>query len=406
MPVRTNEGEMIKNLVAFSVLFQVVGCYAQVHAKVSRAAGPIHVPLTADHWHVLTPSPGGPKPDLGFARHEGFPEGVLVLKSGAALLDGLTFQDGTIQFDIKAIGEDIPGVQFRVDGPRFAENGEEFYVRTSPDCRASNDCIQYTPVINGFMLWNSYPQYQTQAFILDGWNHIKLVVSGHRMNVYINRLPQPALTVGSLESTSGEGHIELRGPAYYANLTVTPDAVEGLSPTPTADPTAADQGMVRHWQLGALRPFVSPAGPTYVDIPKTASRWKSITAERFGMVNLNRDFTLRFEPPPLTWLRTIVVSNSEQKKHVSLGWLGRVWVFVNGKLVTQGENLYDIEGERRDPDGRMSLENGSFDLPLQRGPNEVVVALVSSIHEDKTPNRYGWGLEMRFDDIKGITLTK
>jgi len=43
---------------------------------------------------------------------------------------------------------------------------------------------------------------------------------------------------------------------------------------------------------------------------------------------------------------------------------------------------------------------------LQRGPNEVVVALVSSIHEDKTPNRYGWGLEMRFDDIKGITLSK
>lgn len=124
------------------------------------------------------------------------------------------------------------------------------------------------------------------------------------------------------------------------------------------------------------------------------------------MVNLNREFAVRFEPPPLTWLRTNVISDRGHKKHVSLGWLGQVWVFVNGKLVTEGRNLYDVEGERRDPDGRMSLENGSFDLPLQRGPNEVVIALVSSIHEDNTANRYGWGLEMHFDDVTGISLTK
>ena len=375
-----------------------------MEGQTRQQTAPIYVPLTMEHWHVQAPIPGGPKPDLGFARQEGFPEGVMVLKSGAAALDGLTFQNGTIEFDMKAIGEDIPGIQFRVHGPRFAENGEEFYVRTAPDCRASNDCIQYTPVINGFMLWNSYPQYQKQAFILDGWNHIKLVVSGHRMNVYVNRLPEPALVIGSLEGGSTRGSIELRGPAYFANLTVTQGDVNGLSPSAIADPTGIDRGIVRHWRLGGLTAFDSSVAPTYSDAPHLARTWKPVAAERFGMINLNREFTLKFDPPPLTWLRTTVISDRQQKKHVSLGWLGTVWVFVNGTLVTQGRNLYDVEGERRRPDGRMSLENGSFDVPLRRGANEVVVALVASIHPDKTPNRYGWGLEMRFDDVKGLAL--
>ncbi len=385
--------------------FTLIGFFIPLlHAQNPRVAKPIDILLTPEHWHALPPSPGGPKSDLGFVRHEGFPEGVLVLKSGSAEFDGLSFKDGTIEFDMKAIGENIPGIQFRVTGSRFAENGEEFYVRTAPDCRASNDCIQYTPVINGFMLWNSYPQHQTQAFILDGWNHIKLVVSGHRMNVYINGFSQPAMMVGSLESSSVEGHIELRGPAYFANVTVFPGAVESLSPTATVDPTSIDRSFVRHWQIGPLTDFHYPDGPTRADMLNTVTRWKSITAERFGMVNLNREFTLEFRPPPLTWLRTSVTSDRDQSKHVSFGWLGRAWVFVNGKLVTQGKNLYDIEADRREPDGRLSLKNGSFDIPLRRGSNEIVVALVSTIHADQTPNRYGWGIEMRFDNIKGIRL--
>ncbi len=395
---------MKKSLLVCCGLLQVLCCWGLGKAQESRAVAPILVPLTAEHWHVLTPSPGGAKPDVAFVQHEGFPEGMLVLKSGAVALDGLTFRNGTIEFDMKGIGEDIPGIRFRRQGPRFRENGEEFYVRTFPDCRASDDCLQYAPVINGFMLWNSYPQYQTRAFILDGWNHIKLVISGHRMNVYVNQLPQPVLRVGSLESPSMEGYIELRGPAYFANLTVASGVTGGLSLLATADPAAAEPGILRHWQLGPLTRFVSQAGLTYADMPKTAIAWKNITAGRFGMVNLNREFALKFEPPPVSWLRTTITSDQDQIKHVSLGWIGQVWVFLNEKLVTQQNNLYEVEGKRRAPDGRMSLQNGTFDLPLKRGRNEVVVALVSSIHSDNNPNRYGWGLEMRFDNRAGIRL--
>jgi hypothetical protein len=373
-----------------------------VAASEAQATNSIHVPFVSDRWHIT-----GGKPDVQFLSQEGFPQGLLVLKSGSATLNGLKFRNGIIEFDMKGIGEDIPGVQFRQQGALGAQNAEELYVRISPNCRASNDCVQYTPRINGFMLWNSYPQYQTRAFILDGWNHFKLVVSGHRMNVYINGLPNPALAVGSLEGNSMEGGLEFSGPAFFANLTVTPDAVEGLSPERTPDPTDGDRGIVRHWRLGPLASFHVGVDPKYADLPDPPNSWRSVTAGRFGMVNLNRAFTFTNQRPSLTWLRTSVTSDRGQSKRVSLGWIGQVWVFVNGRLVTQGKNFYNAEGERRGPDGRLSFENGSFEIPLNRGKNEIVIALFPSINDNpEKPNRYGWAIGMRYDNVSGLMTSK
>ena len=382
----------------------LVCCSLVSRAETSKT---MNIPLTSQRWQVVNDGESSSKPDVQFVPHEGFPNGVLVIKSGSAALKDFVFRDGTIEFDMKGLDADIPGIQFRQRGPLGKQNAEEFYIRTFPDCRASNDCIQYAPVINGFMLWDSYPQYQTQAFVLDGWNHVKLVVSGRRMNVYLNRVASPALVVGGLEGESSEGGIQFRGPAFFANLQVTPGAVEGLPAQPTADPTAGDGGIVRHWQLGPLKPAQFGQDPSYADAPKDSEPWKHVVAGRFGMVNLNRDFEMSEEPRGLTWLRYTVASDRERLAPVSLGWLGQVWVFVNGKPVTQGKNFYYPDAERRAPDGRLSLENGSFTLPLHQGKNEVVLAMFAATRDKKDAHtRYGWGVEMRFDDPKGIGLEK
>ena len=254
------------------------------------------------------------------------------------------------------------------------------------------------------MLWNVYPQYQTQAPILDGWNHFKLVVSGRRLNVYINHWPQPILAVGNLESSSTEGSIALRGPAVFANLTVTAGEVEGLSPQPTPDPTAPDAGMVRQWEFGPQTPARFGHDPAFSEAPPDPA-WKPITAGRFGLVNLNREFELACRPPSFTWLRTAVTSDAAQEKLVQLGWLGHVWVFVNGRLITQGKNFYDPEYERRAPDGRLSVENGSFRIPLQKGTNQIILVLNSAVHDKPTTiNYYGWGAILRFTDPTGLHL--
>jgi len=353
------------------------------------------IPMTSSHWH-----PVSVKPDVQYVMKEGFPDGIIVLKSGDIALNELSFRDGTIEFDMKPLAEDIPGIRFR----QRDHNGEEFYIRSLPDCRAENDCIQYSPVINGFMLWNVYPEYQRRAPVFpDGWNHVRLVVAGKRMNVFINDSVQPSLEVGQLLASTKEGGLELHGPAAFANLVVTPGKTDGLSPIPLPDSIGTAPGIVHKWELGPLTTLHLSSTPTYAERPQDPKSWKAVRAERFGFVNLNRVFTSSKEPSALTWVRTYVDSDRDQNIPVSLGWLGGAWIFVNGSLVASGKNFYD--SERRAPDGRLSLENGSFAIPLHRGRNEIVIALYDTIHENASSRTlYGWGLAMRFDDMRGLAL--
>jgi len=84
--------------------------------------------MSASHWHPLSE-----KADVQYLSQEGFPHGLIVLKSGDIALNDLSFRDGTIEFDMKPLAQDIPGIRFR---QRDAQNGEEFYIRSFPDCRA------------------------------------------------------------------------------------------------------------------------------------------------------------------------------------------------------------------------------------------------------------------------------
>jgi hypothetical protein len=100
----------------------------------------------------------------------------------------------------------------------------------------------------------------------------------------------------------------------------------------------------------------------------------------------------------LAWLKTSIASEKNQTKKVSIGWTREVWVFVNGQQVFADKNLYQPPAARKTPDGRCSLENGSFDLPLKAGDNVITVALAD--------NFYGWGLILRLDDLNGVHLAK
>ena len=55
-----------------------------------------------------------------------------------------------------------------------------------------------------------------------------MVVSGRRMNIFVNRASLPTLSVGRLEGDAVEGGIRLQGPATFANVVITAGAVDGL----------------------------------------------------------------------------------------------------------------------------------------------------------------------------------
>ena len=220
------------------------------------------------------------------------------------------------------------------------------------------------------------------------------------MNIFVNGASVPTLAIGRLEGDVLEGGLLLQGPASFANLVVIPDRVEGLSPEPVSDATKGDRRFLREWMVSPPATLPDGKEPAFAEMPNTEQNWRPLSAEREGLVNLSRQDGLPTGrgARALAWLKATVDSENAQTKHVSIGWTREIWIFVNGKLVFADKNLYQPPAARKSPDGRLSLENGSFDLPLEKGKNEITVALAN--------NFYGWGLEMRLDDLKDVRIAQ
>ena len=116
---------------------------------IAQGAEPITIAMTADHWQT--------KENAEFLRQLGFFHGLMRLNSGNAVLKGITFSDGTIEFDVNTIGRGAPGIAFR---QQDEGNFELLYLRPDPNCPAFRACMQYAPQTHGVLLWDFFPQYQ------------------------------------------------------------------------------------------------------------------------------------------------------------------------------------------------------------------------------------------------------
>ena len=383
------QGRFIRSICALSVL----GAASAFASTVM----PLPISLVADNWQASG--------NAMFIAREAFPQGILQVTSeseqGFVALKDMHFDNGTIEFDIKPVGEEMPGIRFH---QKNGDTADMLYIRVSPDCPASQDCLQYVPIIKSRVLWDVYPQYQASApFRENEWNHIRLVISGRRMNVYVNGRTEPSLRVAHLEGDASTGTIAFEGTAYYANLTLAPGVTDGLDPKAPADPAAGDPRYLVQWQGTDPVSMGTTDHLSLSNMPSSGSRWSPVTADYGGLMNLSRFHapTPKQAPAQVIWLHTTVRSNREQMRHVAVGWLREIWVYANGKPVFSGKNLYNVKGGRKAPDGRLSLENDGFDLPLHKGANDIVVAI-----DGNTPDmrgRYGWGFIMRMDQVEGIT---
>ncbi|GAB2578262.1 hypothetical protein GCM10027190_30010 [Spirosoma areae] len=339
--------------------------------------------MVAERWNV------GPK-TVQFVTYKSIPA-LKILPPGKAVLTDVVFKNGTIEYDIAPESPPFTGIYFR---RQSNEEAEYFYLRVG---RAENpmalDAIQYAPVIKGVNLWDLLPACQGPALFKRGeWNHVKLVVSGRQMRVYVNDMAQPTLDVPQLEGNSTEGGLAFDGAAIIANLVIKPDDVAGLSPTEGLDPTRHDPRYLRKWAVSQPMPLPKGRELTTDDFPKPETAWQPLEAERLGLVNLTRLFG-KSESRRMIWLAMKLRAGAEQKRRVALGFSDEVWVFVNGQLAYTDKNLYR-QPIMKEPEGRCSLENSHFILPLKAGENELLIGVANDF--------FGWGIIARLDTMEGI----
>jgi len=357
---------------------------------------PRELPPDTLHWQLE----GQAKPTTYLGRP------CLFLNGGAGLAKDLVVRDGVIDADVAttATVRGFLGLQFRLSDD--LENAECIYLR--PHHSGAADAIQYTPVLRSGLNWQLYngPGFNAAVDIPRGeWFHLRLELQGATAKLYVKDMTQPALVVPDLKSGVQKGRVALwvlTGDTYFANVTVraTPDV-----PWQRHEPPMPAEALT-HWNI-------SPAYDALarnLERPLTAAEsdtmpWQSVEAEPPGIVPLyryreaphvhvsfERDFSKRLEPQPgmrLVYARTRIDSDRDQVRKLEIGYSDDVSVFLNGRILYRGRSAQNF----RDPAflGIVNPENDAVYLPLQQGPNELLLA-VSELGG-------GWGFICRLSDV-------
>jgi hypothetical protein len=360
------------------------------------AIGQKRVPLKPEAW---TFRPGVAE----FDDSAGMPRLKVVDGRGFVVLKDLDLADGTIEFDILPTNEDFASFFFRFQDTAETET---FYLRTNwaVGHPYAVEAVQYTPIVKNVMYWDALPHYQTFSdFTLTKPSHVKMIVSGKQMKVWVNHPERPTLEVPRLEGDVTHGTLAFQGKQIITNLVVKPGQVEGLSPVEGSDPTGFDSRYLRHWEMTA--PDTAGEDVQAANIlgvhgkPGAKAVWRPIDAERRGFVNLSRIFggTAAFGVPRTMWLKTTIHAREAKMVNLRLGFLDDVAVFVNDRLIKVDKNNFGFPATKV-PNGRLSIENSMVSLPLKAGDNVLMMAVGG--------NFFSWGLVARLDDMEGLSIER
>jgi len=313
----------------------------------------------------------------------------LLLDGGAAVLKNFQMRDAVIDVDVATpAARGFFGLQFRLadDGA----NGEWVYLRQHKS--GYPDAMQYTPVLNTGANWQIYNGIGFTGAVdipKDTWFHLRLEVTGAQAKLFVKDMQKPALVMSDLKSGVQNGQVALHvltGATYFSNFEIrtTPD-VPWERHLPAMPP-----GTLAKWSLSPSFDALERNQERPLSLAEIeAMHWQDVEAEPPGFVVLYRyreaphlrvtfatDFSKRLEPQPgmkLLYARTSIDSDREQVKKLYVGYSDDVSVFLNGKILFRGRSAQNF----RDPGflGIVNPENDTVYLPLQKGSNELMLAV-------------------------------
>jgi hypothetical protein len=371
----------------FLILAFLSACGSMVaQSNKKQKSAHMKIAMTAEKWNC-------PNGTCEFLQHDGVAAMRVLNPKDTVVLKDFTFINGTIEYDIEPLDKDIAGFFFR---RRNGLESEQFYLRVQYGTIINSMIsVQYAPTIQGVNLWALLPYYQGNATVAMGkWNHIKLVVSGKQMILYVNDLTRPALEVGMLEGNTLEGGLAFNGKAIISNLVIKAEDGEGLSQPSCFDPVSNDPRYLRQWQVTKPVDFPKGRDLSNNDFPMPESSWSTLVAERRGLINLTRSFG-KSEGRRMVWLRCKLRVPEAQIRKVDFGFTGEVWIFLNRKYALVDKNIFDA-AIRKQPRARCSIENTSFELNMVSGENEILIGISN--------DSFGWGIMARLDAMDGIEV--
>lgn len=341
------------------------------------------LPLEKEFWDFPTNS-------VEFKKEEGISKMKILPASGKVIAKDFKFKEGTIQFDVE--NSKSFSFFFRMKNDKELEY---FYLRLPKALDPTAfDGIQYAPYINGILMWNTYPEFQSNVnFSEYGKNHFKFVISGSRMQVFVNS-DIPALEVDHLAGNFQDGLLGFEGEAEISNLKVDREDMGNLTPESLPDPTFNDPGYIREWAVSETLQIPPKIEFSLDYLPSPSTSWEIIQTERRGFLNLTRAFG-EMEGRRLNWLKVNIESEKDQIKTMDFGYLTEAWVYLNGQLIYIDKNLQGRPLAKK-PFGRISVDNATVELSMKKGNNELLIGIVNVA--------WGTGAMVRFDNMENIRI--
>jgi 3-keto-disaccharide hydrolase len=321
------------------------------------------------------------------------------LPAGLLNVKGANFRDGTVEVDVASKPRGLfMGLAFRVES---AANMEFVYLR--PSASDTIEAVQYTPRLNGDVIWqllNSSHEKATAHLPANQWVHLKILVRGRTCQVFVNESKVPTLTVTNLRRGDSEGGIglwALGGGGYFSNLRYQP--LPERKPLPSLPPFQR-AGLLSDWELS---PVFDAGDVDAGQYPAFLNQWEKVQAEEPGFVLVNRYRTspALFPMPPreemrkgrvkgakVVFARTTLPSAKGSEHLLKIGYSDDIVVYLNRKRVFSGKNALTY----RD-DGALGVFGLNDEIPihLQPGENELLVAV--------TEYNGGWAFECELHPV-------
>ncbi|HEY2804681.1 MAG TPA: hypothetical protein VGI92_02365 [Gemmatimonadales bacterium] len=314
----------------------------------------------------------------------------LYINRGVALARNVEMQDGTFEYDMAATPRTtFLGSVFRAKSPRFSE-----VIFFRPGSSGDPQSVQYGPAFNNLgVAWQIYQGDGANAVTTiprEQWVHVRVVLAGATARMYFGPDTAPLLVVPLLAGAGGTGLGVWAGAfgrgAYFSNIRYAP-ATEAVSAAP---PPPMPAGTITSWELS------DPIGPAEFSptmLPDLSRlRWTHVSPEAAGFVLVNRYqeqphasaptnanqeilvdsvMTGKVEGSKIVYARTTIDAPRDEIRRLHYGYSDGVVIYANGRPLVFNMNPQGMRGL-----GAMEKAGDAVYLPLKRGRNEIVFAVI------------------------------